>query len=89
MKVLLSNDDGIEAIGLVSLAKALVKAGVDLRVSAPGTNQSAMAHKMTCKEKIRVERYNFPEEELRSVKVCRRLFCGGEGLLNYSLHFFF
>ncbi|MFP5223925.1 MAG: 5'/3'-nucleotidase SurE, partial [Acidobacteriota bacterium] len=35
MKILLTNDDGIQAIGLRSIYHALVRAGHDVRVVAP------------------------------------------------------
>lgn len=53
IRVLLSNDDGVEALGLRELHTVLQRMGtchgrrLDVRVSAPATNQSAMSHKLT------------------------------------------
>ena len=53
LRVLLSNDDGVEALGLKQLYAVLRGMGtchgrqLDVRVSAPATNQSAMSHKLT------------------------------------------
>lgn len=53
IRVLLSNDDGVEALGLRELYAVLQRMGtchgrrLDVRVSAPATNQSAMSHKLT------------------------------------------
>ena len=47
MKILISNDDGIDAPGLVALAKAFVDGGDEVYVCAPLKEQSGMAHAMT------------------------------------------
>src|SRR5436309_12163853 len=48
MRVLLTNDDGIEAAGLQALRRELLKlAGVELAVIAPDGNRSAMARSIT------------------------------------------
>jgi len=53
LKILLSNDDGVEALGLKQLYSVLHAMDtchgrkLDVRISAPATNQSAMSHKLT------------------------------------------
>src|SRR5689334_11788208 len=47
MFILLTNDDGIRAPGLVALYRALKAAGHDLQVVAPETVQSATGHGVT------------------------------------------
>lgn len=59
MFILLTNDDGIRAPGLVALYRELVKAGHEVQVVAPETVQSATGHGvttsaplLTCKVKV-------------------------------------
>ena len=48
MRVLLTNDDGIQATGLNALRGALLEvAGVDLAVIAPNSNRSATGSRRT------------------------------------------
>ena len=48
MRVLLTNDDGIEAAGLQTLRKALLQVpSVELEVIAPDGNRSAMARSIS------------------------------------------
>jgi 5'-nucleotidase len=47
MFILLTNDDGIRAPGIVAMYRALVKAGHEVRVVAPETVQSATGHGIT------------------------------------------
>jgi len=47
MKILLSNDDGIEAEGIHFLAKELAENGHEVVVSAPHRERSASGHSMT------------------------------------------
>ena len=47
MIVLLSNDDGINAVGLRILAQAMREAGADVWVSAPDRERSAVSHAET------------------------------------------
>ncbi|HEY7118765.1 MAG TPA: 5'/3'-nucleotidase SurE [Tepidisphaeraceae bacterium] len=47
MFILLTNDDGIRAPGLVALYRALAAAGHEIRVVAPETVQSATGHGIT------------------------------------------
>jgi len=60
VRVLLTNDDGIEADGLQTLRRALLKVpGIDLRVVAPDGNRSAMARSITTRRPLWVEDVDF------------------------------
>ncbi|WP_027185779.1 5'/3'-nucleotidase SurE [Desulfovibrio inopinatus] len=58
MRILLTNDDGIQAIGLRSLYKALVEAGHDVACVAPVTEQSAVGHAVTIASPLRVKQFH-------------------------------
>jgi 5'-nucleotidase len=47
MRILLTNDDGIHAVGLRAMHQALIAAGHSVRVVAPLTEQSAVGHAVT------------------------------------------
>ena len=53
MKILISNDDGINSLGIYALAKSLKEIG-DVTVVAPITEQSAVGHAITMKTPLRV-----------------------------------
>jgi len=55
MKILLTNDDGIQAVGLRSMYHALGRAGHDTRVVAPVTEMSAVGHAVTLAAPLRVK----------------------------------
>lgn len=60
MKVLLTNDDGIEAEGLQELRRALLRVrGIELVVIAPDGNRSAMARSITTRRPLWVEKVAF------------------------------
>ncbi len=60
MRVLLTNDDGIEAEGLQALRRALVALpSVELAVIAPDGNRSAMARSITTRRPLWVEEVDF------------------------------
>jgi 5'-nucleotidase len=60
MRVLLTNDDGIEADGLQALRRALLEVdGVELAVIAPDGNRSAMARSITTRRPLWVEEVDF------------------------------
>jgi len=60
LKVLLTNDDGIQADGLQALRRALVALdGVDVAVIAPDGNRSAMARSITTRRPLWVEEVEF------------------------------
>lgn len=53
LSILLSNDDGVNAPGLVPLRQALSSIG-DVTVVAPERNQSAVSHKVTMHKPVRL-----------------------------------
>lgn len=57
MRILLTNDDGIQAIGLRALHRALVQAGHEVHVVAPVTEQSAVGHAITISAPLRVKEF--------------------------------
>ena len=60
MKVLLTNDDGIQATGLNAMRRALLEVpGVELAVIAPDSNRSATARSITTREPLWVEEIEF------------------------------
>ncbi|HEY8583526.1 MAG TPA: 5'/3'-nucleotidase SurE [Capillimicrobium sp.] len=60
MRVLLTNDDGIEADGLHALRRALLQVpDIELAVIAPDGNRSAMARSITTRRPLWVERVDF------------------------------
>ena len=54
MNILLTNDDGIHAAGLRYLYHALLKAGHQVQVVAPLTEQSAVGHAVTLANPLRM-----------------------------------
>ena len=62
MKVLLTNDDGIQAQGLNTLRRALLETpGVELSVIAPDSNRSATARSITTRRPLSVEEIEFED----------------------------
>ena len=62
MRVLLTNDDGIEAAGLQALRRALVAVpSVQLAVIAPDGNRSAMARSITTRRPLWVQEVDFED----------------------------
>lgn len=62
MRVLLTNDDGINADGLQSLRKALLELDdIELHVVAPDSNRSAMARSITTRSPLWVEEVRFED----------------------------
>jgi 5'-nucleotidase len=62
MKVLLTNDDGIQATGLNALRRALLEVpGVELDVIAPDANRSATARSITTRSPLWVEEIRFDD----------------------------
>lgn len=56
MKILISNDDGIDSPGISALANEMKKYG-DVTVVAPRTEQSAVGHAITMKLPLRITEY--------------------------------
>ena len=54
MNLLLTNDDGIDGEGLQILASALTKAGHEVTIVAPDRNNSAVSHKISMREPLRL-----------------------------------
>ena len=62
MRVLLTNDDGIEADGLQALRRALIGIpSVELAVIAPDGNRSAMARSITTRRPVWVQEVDFED----------------------------
>ena len=62
MRVLLTNDDGIEAEGLQSLRRALLEVdGIELDVIAPDSNRSATARSITTRSPLWVQEVVFDD----------------------------
>ncbi|HWT24114.1 MAG TPA: 5'/3'-nucleotidase SurE [Solirubrobacteraceae bacterium] len=60
MRVLLTNDDGIEAEGLLALRRALVAVpGIELAVIAPDSNRSAIGRGITTRRPLWVQEVDF------------------------------
>lgn len=68
MKILLTNDDGIESEGIKELAKGLSQIG-DVFVVAPKSPQSAGSHATTLHKPLRVEEYSLGVNEKLSLRV--------------------
>ena len=58
-KILITNDDGIEANGLVRLAREAVKFG-EVWVVAPDSQRSAMSHSLTLRGSFEAWKVSFP-----------------------------
>lgn len=54
MRILLTNDDGINAPGLVSMEKIARSLSDDVWIVAPETDQSGLAHSMTLNDPLRL-----------------------------------
>jgi 5'-nucleotidase len=62
VRVLLTNDDGIEAAGLQELRRALLRvSSVELAVIAPDGNRSAMARSITTRRPLWVQEVDFDD----------------------------
>ncbi len=61
LRILVSNDDGIDSKGIYVLAKKLKELG-DVSVVAPRTEQSAVGHAITMKTPVRVTKYYVNDE---------------------------
>jgi 5'-nucleotidase len=62
MKVLLTNDDGIQAKGINAMRRALLEVpGIELSVIAPNSNRSATARSITTREHLWVDEIEFED----------------------------
>jgi 5'-nucleotidase len=57
MRILLTNDDGIQAVGLRSVYKALKAAGHDVTCVAPISEMSAVGHAVSLSSPLRVKEF--------------------------------
>lgn len=60
-KILITNDDGITADGIIRLARAAQKYG-QVWVVAPESQRSAMSHSITLRSHIDIKEHDFPVE---------------------------
>lgn len=56
MRVLITNDDGIQAPGLLALERALTESGLEVLVAAPSEERSAASHSVSLRRPITVEK---------------------------------
>ncbi len=66
MKILISNDDGINAPGLSALLQPLKNAGHEILVAAPTWENSASSHAITVHDPIFVDEYEFSDNSIRA-----------------------
>lgn len=57
MRILLTNDDGIDSEGLYQLVHALHDAGHDLFIAAPDDNRSCISHSLTLRSSLYAEKH--------------------------------
>lgn len=67
-KILITNDDGIDASGIIRLARAAVKYG-EVWVAAPDSQRSAASHSITLRTHIDAFRYDFPVEGVTAFSI--------------------
>jgi 5'-nucleotidase len=67
MRILLTNDDGIQAVGLRAVYKAMKEAGHEVVCVAPISEMSAVGHAVTLSQPLRVK--NFKENGFRGFGV--------------------
>ena len=81
MRVLLTNDDGIEADGLQTLRRALLELpGIELAVISPDGNRSAMARSITTRRPLWVQEVEFDDGTVGYATEARRwTACGWRG----------
>lgn len=68
MKILVTNDDGIRADGIIRLAKAAKKYG-DVIVCAPDEQKSGASHSINLQTPIPVKEVSFPVEGVRAYAI--------------------
>lgn len=67
-KILITNDDGIDAGGIIRLAAAAVKYG-DVWVVAPESQRSAASHSITLRGYIDVYEHSFPVDGVKAYAI--------------------
>ena len=60
MRILITNDDGIDAAGLGKLAEIAVKISDEVTIVAPSGQRSAVSHSITVGQPLRIRRVPFP-----------------------------
>jgi len=81
MRILLTNDDGINAPGLVTLEKAAQRLGAEIIVVAPEAEHSAQSHAITVRQPVFARRLARSQGESERIAVtgtpcdCVRLAC--------------
>lgn len=65
MRILITNDDGIEASGIIRLAKAAKKYG-EVWVIAPASQRSAASHSITLRTYIEAKEVDFPVDGVKA-----------------------
>ena len=63
MHIMLTNDDGVHALGIRTLARVLSEAGHRVSVCAPDRERSAASHSITLRRALNVEKVEFPGAE--------------------------
>ncbi len=82
-RILITNDDGIKADGIIRLAKMAAQFG-EVIVIAPDSERSGNSHKITIKETIGVDPVDFPVEGVKAYATTGTpADCVRFGLLNY------
>ena len=71
MRILITNDDGIDAAGIRKLAQIAVKISDEVYIVAPSRQRSAVSHSITVAEALRIRRVPF------SVEVKAAYSCSG------------
>ncbi|MBP5331242.1 MAG: 5'/3'-nucleotidase SurE [Lachnospiraceae bacterium] len=85
-RILITNDDGIDAPGIARLARAAVKLG-EVWVIAPESQRSAASHSIILREVVKMKEHDFPVEGVKAFACsgtpadCVR--AGGLGLMPY------
>ena len=68
MRILITNDDGVIAPGILSLARAALRIG-EVKVVAPDRERSACGHAMTMRDPLRVQPVAFSEPKVEAFQV--------------------
>ena len=63
MRILLTNDDGIQGVGLWALAHALKNHGFEIIIAAPMNQQSGMSHALSVLREVEYKRFDNPDFE--------------------------
>lgn len=68
MRILVSNDDGIDFPGIHAIATALKKLG-QVTVVAPATQQTSKGHSATYGAPYKTERYDFGDDDIEAYRL--------------------